>query len=71
MDCKIAIAQPERVCDSLYRMNEEIGSVAGAIWRILCDKGEMGVAALKKSAASKGSEAAEPDFYTLHGPITT
>ncbi len=37
-------------------MNEEIGSVAGAIWQILRDKGEMTVAALKKSAASKGAK---------------
>ncbi len=38
-------------------MKHEIGSTAGEIWRILRDKGEMSVAALKKSLGTKDSTA--------------
>ena len=37
-------------------MQKEIGSAAGAIWRVLRDKGEMSVAALRKSVATRGTK---------------
>lgn len=37
-------------------MNQEIGSAAGAIWRILHDQGEMSMAALKKSVAGAATK---------------
>ena len=43
-------------------MNQAIGSTAGAIWRTLHDKGEMSVAALKKSVAAKGTEGPVVDW---------
>jgi hypothetical protein len=36
-------------------MNEEIGAVAGAIWRVLDANGEMTVAKLKKEVKADGS----------------
>ncbi len=38
-------------------MHHEIGTMAGEIWRTLCEKGEMSVAALKKSLGTKDATA--------------
>jgi winged helix-turn-helix protein DUF2582 len=43
-------------------MNQEIGSMAGAMWRTLHDKGEMSVTALKKSVAAKDTEGPVVDW---------
>ena len=37
-------------------MNQEIGLLAGDIWHVLRDKGEMSVTALKKSVVAKGTK---------------